>query len=343
MSRQYIYTIERLTKKHGQREVLKDIWLSFYPGAKIGVLGRNGSGKSTLLRIMAGHGQGFRRRGPADRRLHRGLSVAGAAAHPGEGRVGQRGGSGRAAAGSCSIGTTRSACQLAEPMDADEMEKLCDELARVQDQIEATDAWELDRQIEIAMDAMNLPAGRRRRRRRSPAASGAASRCASCCLQQAGLAAARRADEPSRCRERRLAGAAPGRVPRHGRGRDARSLLPRQRRQVDSGARPRQGHSVRRQLLVVARAEAGPPGSAKRRQSQARQKTLARELEWVRMSPRARQAKSKARIKAYEKMSAEQFEDRLGRVRNPDSARQAPGRPGRRSQERSARATATRC
>src|SRR2546422_11688520 len=54
MSRQYIYTIEHLTKKHGPREVLKDIWLAFYPGAKIGVLGRNGAGKSTLLRIMAG-------------------------------------------------------------------------------------------------------------------------------------------------------------------------------------------------------------------------------------------------------------------------------------------------
>ena len=59
MSRQYIYTIERLTKKHGQREVLKDIWLAFYPGAKIGVLGRNGAGKSTLLRIMAGVDKDF--------------------------------------------------------------------------------------------------------------------------------------------------------------------------------------------------------------------------------------------------------------------------------------------
>lgn len=52
--RQYIYQIQRLTKKHGQREVLKEVWLAFYPGAKIGVLGRNGSGKSTLMRIMAG-------------------------------------------------------------------------------------------------------------------------------------------------------------------------------------------------------------------------------------------------------------------------------------------------
>ena len=54
MNRQYIFSIESLTKKHGQREVLDNIWLSFFPGAKIGVLGRNGSGKSTLLKIMAG-------------------------------------------------------------------------------------------------------------------------------------------------------------------------------------------------------------------------------------------------------------------------------------------------
>src|SRR5688500_14311902 len=59
MSRQYIYTMEHLTKKHGQKEVLKNIWLAFYPGAKIGVLGRNGAGKSTLLRIMAGTDKEF--------------------------------------------------------------------------------------------------------------------------------------------------------------------------------------------------------------------------------------------------------------------------------------------
>jgi len=59
MNRQYIYQIEKLTKRHGQKEVLKDIWLSFYPGAKIGVLGSNGAGKSTLLRIMAGIDKNF--------------------------------------------------------------------------------------------------------------------------------------------------------------------------------------------------------------------------------------------------------------------------------------------
>ena len=70
MGKQYIYEIHGLTKKHGQREVLKDIWLAFYPGAKIGVLGRNGAGKSTLLRIMAGLDKRVRRRSAADARLH---------------------------------------------------------------------------------------------------------------------------------------------------------------------------------------------------------------------------------------------------------------------------------
>ena len=70
MSKQYIYQIGGLTKKFGQREVLKDIWLAFYPGAKIGVLGRNGSGKSTLLKIMAGADRDFDGEGPAHRWLH---------------------------------------------------------------------------------------------------------------------------------------------------------------------------------------------------------------------------------------------------------------------------------
>ena len=72
MSKQYIYTIAYLTKKHGQREVLKDIWLAFYPGAKIGVLGRNGAGKCTLLRIMAGQDTEF----DGEARLTEGFTVA---------------------------------------------------------------------------------------------------------------------------------------------------------------------------------------------------------------------------------------------------------------------------
>ena len=80
MSRQYIYQVEDLTKKHGQKTVLDDIWLAFYPGAKIGVLGPNGAGKSTLLRIMAGQDKEFDGIGAVDQRVHRRLSAAGTAA-----------------------------------------------------------------------------------------------------------------------------------------------------------------------------------------------------------------------------------------------------------------------
>ena len=79
MAEQYIFTIENLTKAYGKREVLKNIWLAFYPGAKIGVIGSNGAGKSTLLRIMAGVETGLPRHRPADARLHRRLRAAGAA------------------------------------------------------------------------------------------------------------------------------------------------------------------------------------------------------------------------------------------------------------------------
>ena len=129
-------------------------------------------------------------------------------------------------------------------------------------------------------------------------------------LREARPAAARRTDEPSRCRKRRLARAASRRVRRHGRRRDARSLLPRQRRQVDSGTRlrPRAFRSKATTRRGWSRSDAG--SKSKRSKASARQKTLARELEWVRTSAKARQAKSKARIQAYETMAAEQFEDR---------------------------------
>ena len=74
MSKQYIFQMIEMTKKHGQKVVLNNIWLSFYPGAKIGVLGRNGSGKSTLLKIMAGIDKEIRWRSPSDRWIHRWLS-----------------------------------------------------------------------------------------------------------------------------------------------------------------------------------------------------------------------------------------------------------------------------
>ena len=137
-------------------------------------------------------------------------------------------------------------------------------------------------------------------------------------------AAARRAHQPPRRRVGRVARAVPAGVPRHRRRHHPRPLLPRQRRPLDPRARPRPGHPVRGQLLVVARAEAALALAAEEKQSSARQRTLERELEWVRMAPKARQAKGKARLGAYEKLLAEAEAD-AGARRQARDHRSRPG------------------
>src|SRR5919199_3764380 len=157
MGEQYIFTIENLSKAYNKREVLKNIWLAFYPGAKIGVIGPNGSGKSTLLRIMALQDTDFL----GSARLTEGYSVGYVPQEP------------RLTAGKTvrdnieeAVAGTRALLQKHEELgnklaeaDPDEFDKLMDQMQKVQDQIDASNAWELDRQLEIAMDAMRLPPG----------------------------------------------------------------------------------------------------------------------------------------------------------------------------------------
>ena len=156
MSRQYIYQVEDLTKKHGQKTVLDDIWLAFYPGAKIGVLGPNGAGKSTLLRIMAGQDKEFE----GSARLSNGFTAGYLPQEP-------------------PLDETKTVFEnvqeavaerqaildryneisglLGEVTDDEQMQKLCDEMAKLQDTIDAANLWELDRQVETSMTVMNLP------------------------------------------------------------------------------------------------------------------------------------------------------------------------------------------
>jgi ATPase subunit of ABC transporter with duplicated ATPase domains len=158
MSRQYIFTMESMTKKHGQKEVLKDIWLSFYPGAKIGVLGANGAGKSTLLRIMSGADKEF----DGEARLTPGFTAGYLSQEPQlnpekdvQGNVEE------------AVAVRRKMLDryneisvlLGEVTDDVQMQKLYDEMARLQDIIDSNNLWELDRQVEVAMTVMNLPPG----------------------------------------------------------------------------------------------------------------------------------------------------------------------------------------
>jgi sulfate-transporting ATPase len=306
MSRQYIYTIERLTKKHGQREVLKDIWLAFYPGAKIGVLGRNGAGKSTLLRIMAGGDKDS----DGEARITDGFTRGFLSQEPqlSPGSVWENLQEAIAPRRAEVDRYNEISMLLAEPMDDKKMQKLCDEMARLQDHIEATGAWELDRELEIAMDAMNLPD----READATTLSGGERRRVALCKLLLNKPDLLLLDEPTNhldaeavnWLEQHLA-EYPGTVVAVTHDRYFLDNVAKWILELDRGMGfPFEGNYsswLEQKQARLVREE---------RQNEAKQKTLQRELEWIRMSPRARQAKSKARIKAYEQMSSERFEER---------------------------------
>ena len=208
MAPQFIYTMKGLGKVHPpDHQVLKDIWLSFYPGAKIGVLGLNGAGKSSLLRIMAGEdtrfiGEAFPAEGtkigflPQEPRLDPALDVRGNV---------ERG-----------VAEVRALLErydeinakFAEDLSPDEMDKVLAEQGRVQDRIDQVGAWELDSKIEMAMDALRCPPGDADGRH-AVGRRAAARRAVPAAAERPGPAAARRADQPSRRRVGRVARAPP--------------------------------------------------------------------------------------------------------------------------------------
>lgn len=307
MGKQYIYQISDLTKKVGQREVLKNIWLAFYPGAKIGVLGRNGAGKSTLLRIMAGIDKNFE----GEARLSDGFT---AGFVPQEPQLNPE----KDVLGNVeeAVASTRALlrryeeinARFAEPLDDKQMEKLLAEQARVQDQIDLINAWELDRQIEIAMDAMQLPPADADVAKLS---GGERRRVALCktLLEKPDLLLL---DEPTNhldaesvaWLERHLAEYA-GTVVAVTHDRYFLDNVAKWILELDRGRGiPWEGNYSSWLDQKKQRLE------KEEKAASARQKTLQRELEWIRLAPRARQAKSKARINAYEQLSAEAFEDR---------------------------------
>jgi ATP-binding cassette ChvD family protein len=306
---QYIFVMKDLRKVvPPSKEILKGIWLSFFPGAKIGVVGPNGAGKSSLLRIMAGvdtdfQGEAWPAKGtrigylPQEPQLDPALDV--------KGNVEK------------AVAPTRELlkqfdainAKFAEPMSDDEMTVLLEEQARVQDRIDAANAWELDRQIEIAMDALRLPPGDADVHRLS---GGERRRVALCrvLLEQPDMLLL---DEPTNHL-------------------DAESVAWLERHLAEfKGTVVAITHdryfldNVAEWILELDRGEGIPwKGNysswleqkqerlrREEKQVSARQRTLERELDWIRMAPRARQAKSKARITAYEELLRSDTRERL--------------------------------
>src|SRR5580698_4700323 len=305
---QFIYVMKGLRKVvPPSREILRDIYLSFYPGAKIGVLGANGAGKSSLLRIMSGTDQDFQ----GEAWPHAGTRIGYLPQEPKlDASKDVRGNVEEAVSGTRALLTRFEAisAKFAEPMSDDAMTKLLDEQAKVQEQIEAANAWELDRKIEVAMDALRLPPGDAG----VTTLSGGERRRVALCrvlLEQPDMLLL---DEPTNhldaesvaWLERHLA-EFPGTV----------VAVTHDRYFLDNVAgwilELDRGHGIPYEGNYTAWLDQKRDRLAKEEKAaSARQKTLDRELEWIRLAPRARQAKNKARIKAYEQMSAEKFEDR---------------------------------
>jgi ATP-binding cassette ChvD family protein len=307
MAEQYIFTIESLTKAYGKREVLKNIWLAFYPGAKIGVIGSNGAGKSSLLRIMAGLDQDHL--GTA--RLTSGFTVGFV---PQEPRLNEstdvRGNLEEA------VAPVRNLLQRSEELGAKfgevlsdaEMEKVQTEFDKVQDAINAVNGWDLDRQLEIAMDAMRLPPGDAK----PTTLSGGERRRVALCkmlLQKPDLLLL---DEPTNhldaesvhWLERHLQEYA-GTVVAVTHDRYFLDNVAQWILELDRGV----GYPFKGNYSSWLEQKQGRLAKEEKQES-ARRKALARELEWARMAPRARVAKSKARLSAYEKLAAQEYTER---------------------------------
>ncbi len=300
---QFIFTMKDLRKVTPQgKEILKGIWLSFYAGAKIGVLGHNGAGKSTLLRIMAGldhdiAGEAFAAEGarvgflPQEPVLDAAKTVREVVEE------------GAAATRELLTRFEQLSMRLGESMSDDEMEKLLAEQGRLQDQIDAVNAWELDRQLEIAMDALRCPPPDAPV---APLSGGERRRVALCrlLLQQPDLLLL---DEPTNhldaesvaWLERHLQ-EYPGTVVAVTHDRYFLDNVAGWILELDRGAGiPWEGNYS--SWLAQKEARLG----LEEKETSARRRTLQRELEWVRLAPRARQAKSRARVTQYEQLLAE--------------------------------------
>jgi ATP-binding cassette ChvD family protein len=301
MTAQFIFTMRNLRRFYPpDREVLRGINLSFYPGAKIGVIGANGSGKSSLLRIMAGLDDDF----TGEARLTPGFTVGYLPQEP-------ELDSAKDVAGNVAEGIGEAfqlverfnqVCEAMGDPDAD-FDKLLAEQADLQDKIDATGAWDLDRQLEIAMDALRLPPGDAK----VATLSGGERRRVALCRLLLSKPDLLLLDEPTNHLDaesvawlERTLQEYPGTVVAITHDRYFLDNVARWILELDRGfGIPWEGNYS--SWLEQKQARLANEEKA----DQSRRRTLERELDWIRMSPRARQAKGRARITAYESLVAE--------------------------------------
>jgi len=307
MPEQYILTVANLRKAYGKREVIRDMTLAFFPGAKIGVIGGNGTGKSTLLRLLAGADSDYL----GTVRPAPGATIGWVPQEPKlseEKTVRENIEEAVAPVRALLQRSEELGAKFGEDLSAEEMAKVQAEFDRVQDQIAAADAWDLDRHVEIAMDAMRLPPGEA-----MPATlSGGERRRVALCkalLQKPDILLL---DEPTN----HLDAESVAWLERHLREYAGTVIAVTHDRyfldnvaewilELDRGNYyPWKGNYSSWLEQKQARL------AVEEKQESARRKALARELEWAHLAPRARVAKSKARLSAYEKLAAQEFEER---------------------------------
>jgi len=305
---QFIYTMNRVGKVvPPKRIILRDISLSFFPGAKIGVLGLNGSGKSTLLKIMSGVDKDIE----GEARAQAGIKVGYLPQEPllDEGKtVREVVGEGVGDVQSLIDRFNAISDKFAEPMSDDEMNKLMEEQAKMQDKIDAVGGWELERKLEIAADSLRLPpwdavVGK---------LSGGEKRRVALCRLLLSKPDMLLLDEPTNHLDAESVAwlehfleEYPSTVIAVTHDRYFLDNVAEWILELDRGhGIPWQGNYsswLEQKGLRLAQEE---------RQQDALAKTLKRELEWVRTNPKARQAKSKARLQRYEELASQEFQKR---------------------------------
>jgi len=308
MSGQYIFTMNRVGKVvPPKREILRDISLSFFPGAKIGVLGLNGSGKSTLLRIMAGVDQDY----VGEARPQPGIKIGYLAQEPQlDAKKDVRGNVEEAVAETKALLDQFNdiSMKFAEPMDDDAMNKLMEKQAALQEKIDAAGAWELDRKLEIAADALRLPPWDADVTK----LSGGERRRVALCQLLLSNPDMLLLDEPTNHLDaesvawlERFLKDFPGTV----------VAVTHDRYFLDNAAEwileLDRGHGIPWKGNYSSWLEQKEKRlEQEEKQETARMRAMKQELEWVRQNPKGRHAKSKARLQRYEEMAEQDFQSR---------------------------------